>query len=66
MWWAFCFKGKDGNVAIYRLDADNNEILSEMTEISTEYLTENDLEKLEQGIRAVGREELNSILEDYE
>ena len=62
----YVLKEKDGNVAIYRLDANNNEILSEMTEISTQYLTDNDLEKLEQGIRAIGREELNSILEDYE
>lgn len=62
----FVLREKDGNVAIYRIDVNNNEILSEMTEISTEYLTENDLAKLEEGIRAIGREELNSILEDYE
>ena len=62
----FVLREKNGNIAIYRIDENNNEILSEMTEISTEYLTENDLAKLEQGIRAIGREELNSVLEDYE
>ena len=62
----YILRNKDGNIAIFRIDSNDKEVLSQMTEISTEYLTENDLAKLEQGIKAVGKEELNSILEDYE
>lgn len=62
----FVLREKEGNIAIYKINSNNEEILSEVTEISTEYLTENDLAKLDQGIKAIGKEELNSILEDYE
>ncbi len=62
----YMLREKDGNVAIYVLDAEENETLSEITEISTEYLTEQDLQELKEGIRAIGKEELNSLLEDYE
>ena len=43
-----------------------DEILHEITEISTDYLTEQDREELKQGIKAIGKEELNSTIEDYE
>lgn len=62
----YVLREKDGHVAIYVLDADNNEAISEITEISTEYLTEQDLQNLKNGIKATGKEELNSLLEDYE
>lgn len=62
----YVLREKDGYVAIYVVDADDKETLSEMTEISTEYLTEHDLQELSDGIRAIGKEELNSVLEDYE
>lgn len=62
----YLVKDKDGLVAIYVLDGDEKETLSEVTEISTEYLTDDDKEKLKDGIKAIGKEELNSLIEDYE
>ncbi len=62
----YILRNKNGSVAIYKIDSNNKEVLREITDISTEYLTENDLVKLEQGIKAIGKEQLNSILEDYE
>lgn len=57
---------KDGVIAAYQIQDDNTEILKEETGISTEYLTEIDKIRLEEGIRIYGEEELNSTLEDYE
>lgn len=57
---------KDGVIAVYQIQDDNTEILKEETGISTEYLTEIDKVRLEEGIRIYGEEELNSTLEDYE
>lgn len=57
---------KDGVIAVYQIQDDNTEILKEETGISTEYLTEIDKIRLEEGIRIYGEEELNSTLEDYE
>lgn len=42
------------------------ETLKEMTHIVTSYLPETDLAKLKEGIQVVGKEELNSTIEDYE
>lgn len=62
----YIIREKDGNVAIYTIDENEKEKLSELTEISTNYLTEHDKAELQKGIRANGKEELNSILEDFE
>lgn len=62
----YVIREKDGNLAIYVIDEDNDEILKEVTGISTEYLTQLDLLKLEDGIRVNGLEELNAKLEDFE
>ena len=62
----YMVKEKDGVVAIYYLDSDENEKLLEVTGISTEYLSEEDVEILKYGIKINGKEELNAIIEDYE
>lgn len=62
----YVIKEKDGYIAIYTLDEDENEKFNRLTNISIEYLTQTDLINIKKGIRAVGREELNSILEDFE
>lgn len=62
----YILKEKDGVIAIYTLDENNKEKFKEKTSISTKYLTEDDLNEIKQGIKATGKEELNSILEDYE
>ena len=62
----YILKLKDGVIAIYEEKEDESEVLKEMTGISTEYLTENDKMELEKGIKVYGKEELNSMIEDYE
>ena len=62
----YIVRENNGYVTIYILDSNNNETIIEQTEITTEYLTEQDKEKLKNGIKAIGKEELNSLLEDYE
>lgn len=62
----YVLREKDGIIAIYQIHENNEETLKEETGISTEYLTENDRMRLEEGIRIYGDEELNSVLEDYE
>ena len=62
----YIIRDEAGNVAIYNIDKNNIESLVELTEIATQYLTEQDQTNLQQGIRAIGKEELNSILEDFE
>ena len=59
-------KEKDGNIAIYKLDNNNNQTFLEDTEIAIEYLTEEDLEKIQQGIIIYTRKELNKTIEDFE
>jgi len=53
-------------LGIYILDEDGKETLKEKTEIYAEYLPENDISRLKEGIEVIGRENLNSLLEDYE
>ena len=62
----YILRDKDGLIAIYTQDETGKETLNYLTEISTEYLTEQDREELKNGIQAIGKEELNSSLEDYE
>ncbi len=59
-------KEKDGNIAIFKLDQNNNQTFLEDTEIATEYLTEEDLEKIKQGIIIYTKKELNKTIEDFE
>lgn len=68
---AFCnqhFKLKliDGNVIIFIIDENGNEAEYQKTEITSEYLTNEDILKLTEGIVVYGKENLSSVLEDYE
>lgn len=56
----------DGVIAVYTMNNEGKEILQEKTSITTEYLPEEDLDKLGVGIKVTGKENLNSLLEDYE
>lgn len=56
----------DGVIAVYKIDEEGREKLEEMTGITVEYLTENDKIEIEEGIELYGKEELNSVLENYE
>lgn len=56
----------EGVLAIYTLDENGVETWKEDTEIATMYLTEEDLEKVKDGIKAIGDDQLHTILEDFE
>lgn len=59
-------KERDGNIAIFKLDPNNNQTFLKDTEIATEYLAEEDLEKIKQGITVYTKKELNKTIEDFE
>ena len=62
----YVLRQKDGVIAVYKIDEEGREKLEEMTGITVEYLTENDKIEIEEGIELYGKEELNSVLENYE
>ena len=62
----FLLKDEDGYIKIYKLDENNNAKLLNTTEISTEYLSAEDLEKIKNGITVYTEKELNKTLEDFE
>ena len=54
-------------IEIYKFtDKNNSKVLYTTTDISREYLTEQDILKLEKGITLYGKDQLNSALEDFE
>lgn len=62
----YMVKEKDGMIAIYIVDENGKETLKEETNITTEYLPEEDLKKIKEGIKIYGQEGLNSLIEDFE
>lgn len=62
----YLVKNVDGYIYIYYLDDFNEELLYKKTDISTEYLSVEDLDDLEVGIEVTGSKELNQLLEDFE
>ncbi len=62
----YILKDNDGFIAVYSLDSNEKETLKEITEISTNFLPNTDIAKLQGGIKVYGRENLNSVLEDFE
>ena len=59
-------KLENNNIVIYNIDENGIETEYEYTGITTEYLTEQDILKLTAGIYVYGKENLTSIIEDYE
>lgn len=62
----FRIKLKDHDISVFNLTSNGEEIYFSSTEISKEYLPDEDLEKLEEGIDVYGITELNSVIENYE
>ena len=62
----YLVKDSNGVITIYKIDSEGSNILIEPTEISTKYLPKVDKEKLKEGVRLNGREELNAYIEDFE
>ena len=56
----------DGKLIIYRIDEQGEETEYEVTDITEDYLTTEDILKLKEGIFVYGKENLSSTLEDYE
>lgn len=56
----------DGRIFIYSINEDGTKMLYEETEISTDYLTEEDRNEIKKGIRVNGKEELNQVIENFE
>lgn len=62
----YLLKDKEGYVTIYKLDENNNAKVFRTTEISTDYLAEEDLKQIKNGIKVYTEKELNKTLEDFE
>ncbi len=59
-------KAQDDYIKIYYINNKNEEILYKVTDIAVQYLGKDDIEKLNQGIKVKGLQELNQLLEDFE
>lgn len=62
----YILKDENSNVVIYTIDANGEEKIYQKTGISTEFLPQTDKINLENGMKVFGKENLNSILEDFE
>ena len=62
----YIVKAEDNYIKVYYINNKNEEILYRVTDISTQYLGQNDVEELKQGIKVVGLQELNQLIEDFE
>lgn len=62
----YIVRDKEGVVTIYEVLEDGTEKEYEVTDISTEYLTETDKMNMEKGIQVNGKQNLNQLIEDFE
>lgn len=62
----FVINDENGVVTVYRLDEDYNKSLYEKTDIYTEYLPDQDINRLKEGIYVYTISDLNSELENFE
>ena len=62
----FLVKENNGKVVVYKKDENGEKELFEETNISTDYLPETDKIAIQSGIEIVGKQNLNSFIEDYE
>ena len=53
-------------IKVYYINNQNEEILYKVTDIAIQYLGKDDVERLKQGIKVNGLQELNQLLEDFE
>lgn len=62
----YILKEKDGNICVYYINEKKEEILYKVTDISIEYLSEDDVKSLKEGIDVYGLQNLNQLIEDFE
>ena len=56
---------ENGKILIYKIDDSNKEVFFKDTGLTTEYLTKEDINSLNAGIRVNGDDQLNSLLENF-
>lgn len=61
----FVLKEKDGNIAIYNETDEDEMNLIEILSVNLDLLSEEDKNNLQEGIKIYGKDELNSLIEDY-
>lgn len=61
----YILKEQGGVIAVYKENEEGNE-LYDLTDISVDYLTEDDKQNLKNGIEVTGIDSLNQLLEDFE
>lgn len=62
----YIIKDIDGYLNVFIIDENNVETLFQTTDIVTMYLPDEDKELLKEGIRVIGKDNLNRAIEDYE
>lgn len=62
----YIVRDNNGKVTIYQILEDSSEKEYEVTDISTEYLTDTDKSNMEKGIEVNGKQNLNQLIEDFE
>ena len=62
----YIVRDNNGKVTIYEVLEDGSEKEYEVTDISTEYLTDTDKANMEKGIEVNGKQNLNQLIEDFE
>lgn len=62
----YIVKDNDGKVTIYKILENGEQVEEKATEISTDYLTENDKLNMKNGIIVNSKEDLNQLIEDFE
>ena len=62
----FILKDVNGFITIYRENNNKDEVFVSLTDISTKYIPEEDVNRLKQGIKIVGKKDLSVFLEDFE
>ena len=62
----YVLREKENKIVVYKLDSEGKEVEEKVTNISSEYLTQTDILKLQEGIFVYGQENVNRMLEDYE
>ena len=62
----YILRETDGKINVYYINENGEEILYKVTDISTSYLGEEDIQELKKGIEVIGIQNLNQVLEDFE
>lgn len=62
----YILKSENEIIKIYYINENGEEVLYRVTDISTKYLGDDDVNELKNGIEVIGSKNLNQLLEDFE